>query len=49
VSLVPDQFGNPEFHIIIYFVENLNQLIAAEKEEREKKEAQRAKSGKKAF
>ena len=49
VSLVPDQFGNPEYQIIIYFVENLNQLIAAEKEEREKKEAQRAKSGKKAF
>ncbi len=49
VSLVPDQFGNHEYQIIIYFTENLNQLIAAEKEEREKKEAQRAKSGKTAF
>ena len=49
VSLVPDQFGNPEYQIVIYYLDNLNQLIAAEKEERDKKEAQRAQSGKKAF
>jgi len=49
VSQVPDQFGNPEYQIVIYYVNSLNQLIATEKEERDKKEAQRAQSGKKAF
>ncbi len=49
VSLVPDQFGNPEYQIRIYFVENIKELIATERAENEKIESQRAKSGKTAF
>ena len=49
VSLVPDQFGSPEYQIRIYFVENIKTLLATEKAEKEKAERQRAKSGKTAF
>ena len=49
VSLVPDQFGNPEYQIRIYFVENIKALLATERAEREKTGSQRAKSGKTAF
>jgi len=49
VSLVPDQFGNPEYQIRIYFVENIKTLLATERAEKEKEESQRAKSGKTAF
>jgi hypothetical protein len=49
VSLVPDQFGNPEYQIRIYFVENIRALIATERAEKEKTESERARSGKTAF
>jgi hypothetical protein len=49
VSLVPDQFGNPEYQIRIFFFENIKALLAAEKAEKEKQQRQRAKSGKTAF
>lgn len=49
VSLVPDQFGNPEYQIRIFFVENIKALLAAENTEKEKQERQRARSGKTAF
>ena len=49
VSLVPDQFGNQEYQIIIYFTDGLNQLIRTEQAEKEAWEQQRAKSGKSAF
>ena len=49
VSLVPDQFGQHEYQIVIYFVQNLKQLIEIEKNELKKREQQRAKSGKTAF
>jgi hypothetical protein len=49
VSLVPDQFGNPEYQIRIYFVENIKALLAAESAEKEKAGSRRAKSGKTAF
>ncbi len=49
VSLVPDQFGNLEYQIVIYFTDGLNQLIRSEQAEREAREQQRAKSGKSAF
>jgi hypothetical protein len=49
ISLVPDQFGNPEYQIRIYFVENIKTLLATERAEKEKAESQRAKSGKTAF
>jgi hypothetical protein len=49
VSLVPNQFGNPEYQIMIYFTENLNELISTEQAEKEEREQRRAKSGKTAF
>jgi hypothetical protein len=49
VSRVPDQFGNLEYQIVIYFTENLNQMIQTEQAEKEARERQRAKSGKNAF
>lgn len=48
-SLVPDQFGNPTYQIVIYFVRNLEQLIAAEEEGRKEKSIERNQSGKTAF
>jgi hypothetical protein len=49
VSLVPDQFGNPEYQIRIFFVENIKALLAAETAEKEEQKRQRAKSGRTAF
>jgi hypothetical protein len=49
VSLVPDQFGNPEYQIRIFFVENIKALLATESAEKEKQKRQKAKSGKTAF
>lgn len=49
LSLVPDQFGNPEYQIRIFFVENIKALLTTESAEKEKQKSQRAKSGKKAF
>jgi hypothetical protein len=49
VSEVPDQFGRHEYQIVIYFVQNLNQLIEKEKNELEKTEQQREKAGERAF
>ena len=49
VSQVPDQFGNPNHRIAIYFVKNLEQLIATEKKDRQEKAIQRTESGKTAF
>ena len=48
-SLVPDQFGKHEHQIVIYYVDNIKQLIETERKEKEKKEQQRVKSGKTAF
>lgn len=49
VSLVPDQFGNLEYQISIFFVENIKALLKTESAEKERQESQRAKSGKTAF
>lgn len=49
VSLVPDQFGKHEYQIVIYFVENLNQLIDSENKEQAEREQKRVQSGKTAF
>ncbi|MGD8492986.1 MAG: hypothetical protein PVH44_05230 [Desulfobacterales bacterium] len=49
VSLVPDQFGKPEYQIRIFFVENVQTLLEKEKAEKEKQELRRTKSGRKAF
>jgi hypothetical protein len=49
VSLIPDQFGNIDYQIVIYFIDGLKGLIAAEKREKEELEQQRAKTVKEAF
>lgn len=49
VSLVPDQFGQHEHQVVIYFAENLRALIDTERAEKQKREEERAKSGEKAF
>jgi hypothetical protein len=49
VSLVPDQFGNPEYQIRIFFAENIQALLNQELTEREERERRRAKSGQRAF
>jgi hypothetical protein len=49
VSLVPNQFGQPEYQIRFFFVRNIKALMETEKAEKEKESGQRAKSGKKAF
>ena len=49
VSRIPDRFGNIEHQNVIYFVDNLKVLIDTERKEREEKERQRAKTGRKAF
>lgn len=49
VSLVPDQFGNPEYQIRFFFVKNIKALLEKEGAEKEKQSGQRVKSGKKAF
>ena len=49
VSQVPDQFGEPEYQIRFFFVNNIRTLLENERVEKEKERDQRAKSGKKAF
>lgn len=49
VSLVPDQLGQHKYQIVIYFVQNLKQLIEIEKNELKKREREGTKSGKTAF
>jgi hypothetical protein len=49
VSNIPDQFGNIEYQIVIYYADNLKQLIETERKEKEQREQQRAKTVKKAF
>lgn len=49
VSEKPDQIGNIDHEIVIYYIDNLKQLIETEKEEKEQREQQRAKTVRKAF
>ena len=49
VSLVPNQFGEPEYQIRFFFVKNIEALLEKERAEKEKERDQKAKSGKKAF
>ena len=49
VSQVPDQFGNLRYRIAIYFVKNLEELIATEQNEQQDKNLKRTQSGKTAF
>lgn len=49
VSLVPDQFGNPKYQIVIYFAKNIEDLIMTEKDELARRDNERSATGKTAF
>jgi hypothetical protein len=49
IWITKDRFGDPEFHIMIYYVENIDKLIAMEKEERKRLEEAKKKAGQTAF
>ncbi len=49
VSEARDRFGDPEYHLMFYFVNNLDQLLAAEKKAVERREMELEKAGKTAF
>ena len=49
VSKLKDRFGLPEYHITMYFVENINQLISLEDKVKTEREASKKKAGKTAF
>ena len=49
ISRALDRRGNYTYQIVIYFIDNLKNLIETERKEKETKELQRAKTGKKAF
>jgi len=49
VSLVPDQFGNPIYHITLHFTENLESLIASAQALKERTSREKTQSKKPAF
>jgi hypothetical protein len=49
VSRVPDQFGVPDHHIVIYFTDNLKEMLDAEQRKREQKSRDSQAAGKTAF
>ena len=49
VSIVEDRFGDPELHVVIYFVENIEILLDTEKKEILRKQEEIKKKGKTAF
>ena len=49
VSKLKDRFGLPEYHITMYFAENINQLISLEHKIKTEREASKKKAGKTAF
>jgi hypothetical protein len=49
VSRVPDQFGVPDHHIVIYFIDNLKKMLDAEERGREQKLRDSKAAGKAAF
>ena len=49
MSMVPDQFGSPEYHITIYYVENLQELIKSEENEKKQTSKNKKNSVKDAF
>ncbi len=48
-SRIPDRFGNIDYQIVIYYIDNLKLLNDTERREKEELEQQRAKKGEKAF
>jgi len=49
LSIIPDRFGNPTYQIAIYFTQELEELLKAERIEKEKTRKERTASGKTAF
>jgi len=49
VNREPDQFGNHEYKLVIYYIDNLEKLIETERKEKEQQQQQEAKKGKAAF
>ena len=49
ISKKKDRFGYPEFHLMIYFVDNIRTLISIEENERKQREDERKKAVRKAF
>lgn len=49
VSLVPDQFGTPIYHIRLYFTENLENLVASEQALKDRTSREESQSKKSAF
>jgi hypothetical protein len=49
VSLVPDQFGRPEYQVLIYFVDNIQTLVKMEETARTERKQDQMRTGSKAF
>ena len=49
LNFIPNRIGDYDHQIVIYYTESLQQLIEMERKEKEARELQRAKTGKKAF
>ena len=49
VSITTNNYGNPEYQIVIYFVDNIEDLLGIEKEEALQREKERQKAARKAF
>ena len=49
LSFIPNRFGGFDHQIVIYYIDNLKQLIEMEGKEKEDRELQRTKTGKNAF
>ncbi|MBF0204151.1 MAG: hypothetical protein HQK67_07505, partial [Desulfamplus sp.] len=49
VSFVPDQFSKPAYEVVIYFSKRIEDLLQAEKIERENRENKSVKSGQNVF
>jgi hypothetical protein len=49
VSIMSDRYGNPEYHIMIYYVNSLGELVDIEKEEAREREDRVKKASEKVF
>jgi len=49
VSIVPTWRGDKEYQLVIYYVDNLEKLVAVEEKERRQKEEERRRAGEKIF
>ncbi len=49
VSIHDDRYGNPEYHTMIYYVPNLEELLSRERQKSEDTEEEIKKTGKTAF